>query len=537
MKQKLSRLLLILLIIPVVLMTSCKKIPAGASDTTPVPASTSASQESETPNDIKTDWDSGVKTDYSGLTDYKPPREIYTRLSDGPLDELQPSDHYGKLLPYIGETMYISEAMYSGPYSAMFEYGLMTEEGMIVTDPLYSNIYHGYYYSHDGVSKSMPAYHLEIMPESVDEEDPWSSVKHAVCALDGSWITPFDYSDVFFTDQVILLVRDREKNDIDVMDYSGNLMYNFKSLPCYSKLPGWLGYSVYSSYGEGMFVLTLDGSSIAIVDTLTGETVFMEYEAGLAFSDGLAAVMKNGLYGFIDKTYTQVIEPSYLYTDYFIGGLNTVTLPDESGAVIDMNGKQLLNSHSHDIISRWGPDSYVVFAGNNSSRFYDDELNEVKGPEGSEVFYLNDGWYYYTTSDGAVVTKDGEEHFLPGVSFVSSVFSGLVSCSESGDVYKSGVMSLDGKEIFPLSQDMRISFAESKKTGDIYCIGNSYGYADNAEYAVYNRNGSALFSGNGYIVYNQEFELFLVNDEVSFSYKDFSGNDIFRISLLQFIPD
>jgi hypothetical protein len=519
-------IILIILIVPVVLITSCKKIPAGTSNTTPT-ASVSPSPSEETVTPSETDWDSGVKTDYSGLTEYRQPREIYTRLSDEPLMELQPSDDYGKLLPYIGETMYV------GSYSAISVYGLMTEAGMIVTDPLYSYVYQGYYYSRDGVNKSLPAYDLELIPESVDEENPWTSIKHAACAIDGSWLTPFDYSYINFTDKVIIAMRDEKTGDADILDYNGNLLYNTTSLPCFSELPEWSGYSFYSGYGEGLFVLTLENSSIAIVDVMTGETVFMEYESGNAFSGGLAAVMKNGLYGFIDLSYAEVIPPTYTYADCFINGLNVVSLPDGTSAVIDRNGKQLL--HNTDGISRWGPDSYCVYAGNNSTRFYDDALNEIKGPEGSTVSYIYNGWYNYTTSDGTVVMKDSEEHFLPGVSYVSAVYGGLVNYYESGEVWKAGVMSLDGEVVFPLSEDCSISFAESRKTGDIYFIASTYG--DNPAYAVYNRNGSLLFSGNGYIVYYEEFELFQANDEMSFSYKDFSGNDIFRISLLQFVPD
>jgi hypothetical protein len=526
MNRKIWRLALPVLIVPVILLTSCSKIPAGATTTAPSESvSLPVSAAAESP--AAEDWNSGVKTDYSGLTDYRLPREIYTRLSEGPLAALNPSGDYGNLLPYVGETMYI------GSYSAISMHGLMTADGMIVTDPIYTYVNRAYYYNPTGEDLYLPAYELEITPDNIDEDDPWGSVRHAVCALDGSWITPFDYSDAFFTDKVIILVRDMETNDIDIMDYSGNVLYNIKSLPCYSKLSAWLAYSVFSSYGEGMFVLPLDGSSIAIVDALTGETAFMEYESGIAFSGGLAAVMKNGLYGFIDKSYAQVIEPAYSWVDYFIDGMNVVTLPDNSGAVIDRNGKQLLNSA--EMISRWGPDTYCVYTGDNTNRVYDENLNEVTSDNGNPVFYINDGWYYYKTTDGAVILKAGEKHFLPGVQEVSMVFSGLVNYYEYGEVWKSGLKSLDGEDLYPLSEEVVISFAESKNTGDTYFIASTYG--EDAAYTVYNRNGTPLFSGKGTIMYNEEFELFEVNDEMSFSYKDFSGHDLFRISLLKYVPD
>ena len=52
-----------------------------------------------------------VATDYSGLTPYAHPHAKHTRLHDGPLPELVPSEGYGMLLPYAS-----ADAMPSGAF-------------------------------------------------------------------------------------------------------------------------------------------------------------------------------------------------------------------------------------------------------------------------------------------------------------------------------------------------------------------------------------------------------------------------------------
>ena len=99
-------------------------------------------------------WD--VITDYSGLTAYRSPRSMHTRLASGALPELVPSDGYGMLLPYSGS--------YAKPGSGGYQvtkYGLVTIDGVIVTDAVYDSISRVNIYTVD-TQVTKPAYMLGI---------------------------------------------------------------------------------------------------------------------------------------------------------------------------------------------------------------------------------------------------------------------------------------------------------------------------------------------------------------------------------------
>ena len=102
---------------------------------TETPVVTEASLETEAP--VETEPPSPVYTDWSKLTPYEPGKPIFT-LHPGYVGagELEARDDYGVLLPYIGA--YASMERYV--ISALPLYGLVTDKGEIVTDPVYSDI-------------------------------------------------------------------------------------------------------------------------------------------------------------------------------------------------------------------------------------------------------------------------------------------------------------------------------------------------------------------------------------------------------------
>ncbi len=82
---------------------------------------------------------SPVYTDWSKLTNYEAPEERFTRRYTAFTDHLIPAEDYGPLLPYVG-------AVTGDRYTNVEKYGLVTLEGEIVTDPVYTNIYRPCYY-------------------------------------------------------------------------------------------------------------------------------------------------------------------------------------------------------------------------------------------------------------------------------------------------------------------------------------------------------------------------------------------------------
>jgi hypothetical protein len=512
MNRYLKCVMAFMVLLPMLMLSSCVKQPSGA-----------------LPSPSPTDWHSGVKTDYSGLTAYKPPEEKYTRLKDGAMPNLETSSQYGKLLPYIGQMMYGDDG-----YNDIRAYGLMTASGQLVTDPVYSDIYQGSYYD-NGTSAGgdVPVYSLERISDKIDKEEPSNSIIFAVCAADGSWITPFDYSNVFYTDKVIMLVRSTEKNDIDVMDYSGKLLYNTKSLGCYNDIPASSAYNFMSGYGEGLIALALSDGRTVFIDALTGSETYTDYKKSYAFSDGFAAVMRNGLFGYIDKSFTMVIPPQYLSADYFNNGKSTVQYLDSSYAIIDSTGTILLKNQYY--IGRWDSSIYSVSDADNNTVYYNSAIQKIT-VENKTINPLYDGWFYYPSDNGVTVFKGDEKHMLQGVTGVNSVSGNLaVVFKNDADKWQEGLMTLDGKFIIPLGDNQGISVVTSEKSGKTLAVVSTYGVKQT--FKVYDDSGILLFSGTGYANFDAQYDLFEVNSDLSFGYADLSGNYIFRISLQQYVPD
>lgn len=79
----------------------------------------------------------GVKAYWSTLpTSYDPPQPLYTRYAEH-TDRLTPQDDYGVLLPYAGRLLALDNYI----IDKLPMYGLVTGEGKIVTDPVYSDIW------------------------------------------------------------------------------------------------------------------------------------------------------------------------------------------------------------------------------------------------------------------------------------------------------------------------------------------------------------------------------------------------------------
>ncbi|NLA86842.1 MAG: WG repeat-containing protein [Clostridiales bacterium] len=523
MKQRLRSALIPTVFLPLMLLSSC------IIGTTPA-AVTSGEHASSSPSPTTADWSSGVKTDYTYLTPYKPPAEKYTRLKDGALPALVPSKGYGTLLPYVGETMHSNDG-----YSVIRKCGLVTMDGMIVTDPVYTDIRQGNFYNYAAYTgEDMPVYDLVMRSEQYDEDRPWESESHAACALDGSWVTPFAYVNVLCTDKVLLLVRDYENNNIDVMSYSGKLLYNTKALSFYGDISEASAYAFSSGYGEGLIAVPLrDGRSV-IFDAMTGQVeAYVDYAQCGPFSEGYALVMADGLYGFIDRRFKLVIPPQFNWVDIFYNGKCIVGYPDSRYAIIDTDGNVLLEND--DYISRWEADLYGLYDDGGNVTYYD--INLKKLAEGTAmVTPIYGGWFVFPEGDGVSIIKDGEKYTINGISGVNSIEGNLAAVYDSsGSLWKEGLMTLQGDIILPPAENLGIAVVGSESTGNVFAIVSTY--TKDQTFEVYNAEGKILFSGSGYATYLPEYDLFKITDVFSFAYVDSNGGDVFRLSLLKYLPD
>ena len=535
MRRRFLKLFVTLLLVPVLLLSSCAFLqPAASSSPDGTPDASPAATASEAPAPAVTDWHSGVKTDYSGLTPYQPPEELCTRLTEGPMPELKPSADYGKLLPYVGAALYGDSG-----YLSFNLFGLATERGVIVTDPVFARAFQGSYYDDSEYSSTyVPAYALVRLTEPVKLDDPWNSNRYAACALDGSWITAFDYTSITFTDKVIIAMRSYEKNDVDVLDYSGRLLYNSASLGCFDLLQPQTGYSFLNGYGDGLIAAPLASGKTVYIDALTGAERYTDYGQAEEFSGGMARVTENGLTGFINRDFQLIIKPQFLYADNFSNGKSVVQRQDNSYAVIDTEGAVLYDSPY--LISRYDRSTYSVYDSNNTTRYYDKNFNEISS-DGNPLTPLSDGWYTYPVDGGAVLLNGREKYTLEGIGAgsVSGVAGGLVYYYvNQPDTWAQGVKTLNGKDILPLTENASVYLVTSTKTGDVFIGVSYYGKTGSDQtFKILDRDGNTVLSGTGYAAYNDQLDLFQVYGEQFFGYADTAGKYVFRVSLLQYMPD
>lgn len=517
-------------------------ISVAASCATPsAPTASTASVTTAAPE--PSGYHSGVKTDTSALSAYKPLPQVYTRLSDGPLPELKTADTYGTLLPYQGESIY-----FDGGFGTGHHYGFITIKSIIVTDPVYSNIYQASCYDENtGTYLYMPAYVLTLKPTPDDIQNQsdeqrsdmmmGANVRHAVCALDGSWMTPSIYAGAFCNPQVILCVRDWDTADIDIYDYSGKLLYNTASLSFFKNLPVGAAYSFQSGYGEGLFVLPLSTGQTAYVSVMDGTFTITSYIQGGAFHEGLAPVKleEDGPSGYIDRNYKLVLKPQYLYTDKFYGGNAIVRLLDTQYAIIDKKGTVLLTSPEYIQTTNTG---YLVLDAFKIPHYYDKSLVELRGT-GEKLTLLEDGWLYYVTGTGVVLQRGSEKHILRGINAIQGVTEGLICYSTTkNDAELQGVKTLDGVDVIPPTQDTFFAIVKDVTSGQVFIMGQVYSNLyGSLTYRICSSTGKTLFSGNGTANYLEQFGLFVISDEESFGYTDLNGKYIFRISLQQYVPD
>ena len=90
---------------------------------------------------------SPVYADWSHLTPYEAPQEVYTRRYEDFNDTLTPRDDYGPLLPFQGASLIRHEYGFDDPYTL---YGLATLEGEVIVDPVYTSAFALRQYGPDG---------------------------------------------------------------------------------------------------------------------------------------------------------------------------------------------------------------------------------------------------------------------------------------------------------------------------------------------------------------------------------------------------
>lgn len=157
---------------------------------------------------------SGVYTDWSKLGEREPlPEVVGSRWYEDYTNALIPREDYGPLIPYAGLRL-----MDNWPAMTGCLYGLMTRDGAVVTDPVYSSVSCPNGFGREGFY-TLPLLVLEQADEAAGEED-WDLAAYAVAARDGSWCTPFDYCGYAHSEEGLLLFQ---PDSITVMAPDGEI--------------------------------------------------------------------------------------------------------------------------------------------------------------------------------------------------------------------------------------------------------------------------------------------------------------------------
>ena len=506
-----------------------------------------------------------VRTDYSGLTPYAPPHIKHTRLRDGPLAMLIPSDNYGLLLPYAS-----AGTMPDGSLRAL-KYGLVTMDGMVVTDLVFSSVEraeHRNYYHSTEMLPPLPAYSLAIDVSGLDT--PWRADSwRGACALDGSWITPFEYREVVFTEDAILLMRGHQTFDIDIYDYNGQFMYNVLDSQWASNIapdtwPGYLTYYV----SEGIACLPDHNGNYFFIEMLTGRTMHTSFRGAAPFAEGLAAVCEMSvdswehieLWGFIDRDFNLVIPPRYTQPASFINGRATVETPGGETHVIDKRGNTLyVTPRGYRLEEDYTGFGYTAhrIAGEDSPIFYTEDFAEIFIPEiarSAGYIYVNRhgvGWYSCSAENGTILFARGKEYFfreIQDIAYMDGTYMIYFTYGNTTPLRQTshGVRTLGGKEIIVPEAGVSISpvvenglakaFVVNTQGAYIYFGGNEADYRPSA-YRLVGTDGEVIVSGYGALSYDGAAGLYKVLGRDFFAWLDMDGNTIISIPHMSYIMD
>ncbi|MCL2628948.1 MAG: substrate-binding domain-containing protein [Oscillospiraceae bacterium] len=499
-------------------------------------------------------WD--VKTDSSNLTPFGTPRSNFHRQSDAAMPELVPSDNYGTLLPY-----HTSVTMNDGSLHSS-KYGFVTQRGgTIVTDPIYDEISRAKYYTYT-TDEFLPAYHLHInLPD--EHPDFGFFTMQAACALDGSWITPFEYVNIVFRDDVIFLLYDWYSFNIDVYDYSGNFLYNIMDLDWVERIsedawPEMLLYSV----NEGFGFIQLDDDTFAAMDVLTGkirETNFLKVHS---FSDGLAAVSprgSNNLWGFVNKNLELVINPIYAWESVFVNNRAIVQTPDLIYYVINKQGETLFTAEAEQwIIHKNDRTGFYVHTAHAAAfpRLLTNDFHDIEYPAeavySSEAWVLDigSGWYSCFTENGVWLISELETISMPSNIVPHRVVGDYIIFGEFNQdfsVSKLGVMTFDGQIIIEPESKVSIDIIATDNEAHGFIVGTDVNVDGNYSFIgdIYTRrvyryidpSGQLIKKDLGILMYDEVSGLLYAQGSDYFAWINKQGETLISIPSMAYTYD
>ena len=420
------------------LLTAALLLGGCALTDTPEPSETEApTQSTEAPTEPHYATTAGgitVKSDYSAYTARVAPEAKYTRLSEGPLPELLPSEDYGAIYPYIGSELYSTEY----DFSAGYLYGMVDENGRILTDPVYTN---AALLSDYGVYRSSPFWLLERGGEVYTDEYGYETADsfYALASLDGSFVTDCIYSGVTGCGDVALATR-RVNGEIvlEIFDTSGNLIFSSLEHPLERPLSP---YAYGFGYSDGILRLYAETGEYDSYESWDGETEYYPiygyyfadldgnllsgpYQSAGSLSGGYSAVeLSNGNYTYIGREPCYLTDTEFLYAGDFIDGYVCVDFADDGEGpycIVDTDG-EIINELEG---------MYTPYYYSRAYHIYDSAGNENIYDSRGELLYSTattaDGWTGYNQFIDTLLLYDSNGNY----------HSGMLRSTETGATYE-----------------------------------------------------------------------------------------------------
>lgn len=371
-----------------------------------------------------------VYTDWSQLTPYEKPEQPiskFTRRYAGFTDALIPAEDYGFLIPFPGAVVTRSaEDSWGGWMEDYNLYGLMTLDGEVVVDPVFSSAYAPSMW--DEPSQQSRKLDCLILQKVVQDENGEPVSVAAVCARDGSWCTGFDYSydwELMLDSPNKEVVPMRRIGDGSRLPFYQDLVFldvhtgeELKTIGLSKVLERWpdVAWSLmYNLRYDERYAIFSGDTDHYLFDAETGEAHVLEeildtkidspYAA--AFSEGLCPVKTASGWGYIDGSGHRVISPAYEQADAFENG-RALVVDQKTGyyAYIDRSGKTVFTfPEGVNSINRFG--EFISYKSRGRRYFLDKDLKHVPLPEDFIDPYKQGDWFIQELPDPSPTVPGG----------------------------------------------------------------------------------------------------------------------------------
>lgn len=343
-----------------------------------------------------------VHTDYSKYGPQVVPERKYTRLSPEFISELQPSDDYGMLYPFVG-------GVSNDSYDTYLQYGMVDKNGRIVVDAVYSRI-EPVRHDYNSTAEQIPMWTLGTITES----DSWGELCYALAAFDGSFVTEQIYTYVrAYEEYVLAEFVDAQGTQIThVYDKHGNLCLDSSDWALSERIASNpVGYgggtSGIRNYGNGLFCVDL-GKGMYYADW-DGNLIAGPYTYGEAFSDGYALVhLGLNAYIYIDTEGNKLLDMDFYHAESFVGGFAAASISETEQVLISAKDGIILRCEGYHSDIR--ESTFCVW--NDKDVFYNlnGELLFASPEDFASYELLGDGKFVYNYQSGVIFnTETGKE--------------------------------------------------------------------------------------------------------------------------------